>query len=44
MSLAATAIAERAIGDASSTSSVKSPPPKRTLVALADTRQAPEPR
>ena len=44
MSLAANAVADRGIGDASTPSSGKVPPPKRTLTALADPRQAPEPR
>ena len=44
MSLAAAAIAEVALSDAVPPASLKGPPPRRTLVALADTRQAPEPR
>ena len=44
MSLAASAISERPIGDAAAPVSIKGPPPKRLLIALADTRQAPEPR
>ena len=44
MSLAASAIAERAISDAAAAVSIKGPPLKRLLIALADARQAPEPR
>lgn len=44
MSISAAAMAERAIGDAADPPSIKGPPPKRLLVALADPRQAPEPR
>lgn len=44
MSLAAAAIAERAISDAAAPVAIKGPPPRRLLIALADTRQAPEPR
>ena len=44
MSLSAAAIAERPIGDSTAPSNIKIPPPKRTLTALADQRQAPEPR
>lgn len=44
MSLAAAAISETAISDAAEPGKVKGPPPKRTLVAIADPRQTPEPR
>ena len=44
MSLSAAAIAERGIADSSTPSNIKIPPPKRTLTALADQRQSPEPR
>jgi hypothetical protein len=45
MSIGADAISENTISaQASSTSSGKGPPPKRTLVATSDTVAQPEPR
>lgn len=44
MSLAAWAVAERGLSDASASIARVKAPPKRTLTAVADQKLAPEPR